>query len=170
MRNRLLRACANFLILFFVLIGAQSAQAITGTISGDGSDYLVADGCGSDSSFGPFKITLRTGRKWRMAVSSGAVYTGSFTADSSQRNVVLSLDSSSENRLVNSLKRWGSYLCGTSVRIKSHSKAVVRIRFSADFKQANGKLVMAATGKTEFGTGTARYTAQFTGAAFSGRR
>ena len=144
------------------LLTVSSAQAITGTISGYGRDYLYAQGCGSDSSYGPFKITLRTGRKWRMDDDSGAVYTGSFTSDSSLRNLVLKLDSSSESRLVSVLRRWGSNLCGTSVRVKANSKPVVTIRFSANFKLVSGKLTMTATGKTEFGSGSARYTAQFT--------
>ena len=158
-----------FVVLLSLLV-VSSAQAITGTISGYGRDYLSTNGCGSDSSYGPFKITLRAGRKWRMDDDSGAVYTGSFTSDSSQRNLVLKLDSSSESRLVNVLKRWGSNLCETNVRIKSHSKPVVTIRFSANFKLVSGKLTMTATGKTAFGSGSAKYTAQFTGATFRGER
>lgn len=166
MRNTI--SC-SFVALLSLLV-VSSAQAITGTISGYGRDYLSTSSCGADSSYGPFKITLRTGRKWRMDDDSGAVYTGWFTSDSSQRNLVLKLDSSSESRLVSVLRRWGSNLCGTNVRVKSHSRPVVTIRFSADFKVASGKLTMTATGKTEFGSGSARYTAQFTGATFRGKR
>ena len=158
------------LVVLLSLLVVGSAHAITGTISGDGRDSLSTDGCGSDSSYGPFKITLRTGRKWRMEGDSGAIYTGSFTSDSSQRNLVLKLDSSSEKRLVSVLKRWGSNLCGTDVRIKSHSKPMVTIRLNANFKLASGKLTMTATGKTDFGSGSAKYTAQFSGAAFKGKR
>lgn len=170
MGSGLRNALAAHLVVLSSLVCISSAHALTGTISGDGYDSLSTSGCGSDSGYSSFTISLRAGRKWRMVDDAGVVYIGSFTTDSSQRNVALKLDSSSESRLVDALRRWSTFLCGTNVRVKSYSKPVAYLRFNAKFTSVSGRLTISASGKTEFGSGSARYTAQFSGATFRGKR
>ena len=159
-----------FLIFFLSLAGTNVVYAITGTISGDAHETLITSGCDSGDGYTHFDLLLRTGHKWRMVVDSGYSYSGTFTSDSGQRNLVLSFDSASESRFVNLERQNASSLCNTSVRIKSHSKPVAKLRFNPSFTSVSGTLTMTATGKTDFGSGSARYTARFSGATFKGRR
>lgn len=167
-RHRTTKTALFALTLLFV--GMQPAYAITGTITGDADETLVISGCDSGEGFTHFSLSLRTGRKWRMVVDSGYAFSGSFTSDSGQRNIVLSFDSASESRFVNLERRNASSLCNTTVRITSHSNPVAKLRFNANFTSVSGTLTMKATGKTDFGSGSARYTAKFSGASFRGKR
>lgn len=165
------RLGAGATALLVMLLGMRSAHALTGTITGQGHETLTTSSCGSDADHGPFTITLRTGRKWRLVDHGGSAYTGSFTSDASQRNLVLYFDAASESRVVTLLKDWSSSVCRTNVRVKSYVRPVVmKVRINAQFTRASGSLALTGVGKTASGSGSARFTGQFANASFKGKR
>ena len=142
----------------FCLFVCAPVYAITGTGSGVANERLVTSGCGRVINSFYFTFALRAGQKWRLVDDNGAAFQGSFTSDSNGRNLTLRFDSSSQKRLIGKLRQSVSYLCGLSVRVKSYSEPIIKIRMDARFNAFTASLIMRATGSTSNGSGSAQYS------------
>ena len=156
--------CAAIALL--ACLAAPAAFAITGTMTGDYAAMLNTSGCGAASGQGTFTLSLKAGGKWRLVDESGNVLAGRFVADSSQRVLTLTLDSRSEDYMVALVRDTATQLCGTKAKVVSHSPPTGKIRLGANFMTASGGLSFSGRGKTKFGTGSAKYTANFLSARF----
>lgn len=159
------RSVATLMLLGSLLV-APAAHAITGTLSGDYGEFLNTSECGAASASGSFTLTLSAGGKWRLVDESGDVLAGRYVADSSQRNLSLSLNSRSESYMVELVRSTASRLCNAKAKVSSYSKPSIRIRLAAKFSTATGSMSFTVRGKTKFGAGSAKYTANFLRARF----
>lgn len=158
-----------FSLLLLGLFLGGPAYAITGTGSGLVRDRLSTSGCGAIANAYYFTLALRTGSKWRMLLDDGTAYTGSFTSDSSGRNLLLNFDATSRNRLIRNLAGWAGYLCELPVSVKSVSPPVIKVRINTAFTSFSGSLTFSAIGSTSNGSGRATYNAVVSGGRFKRR-
>ena len=127
-----------FSLLLLGLFLGGPAYAITGTGSGLVRDRLSTSGCGAIANAYYFTLALRTGSKWRMLLDDDTAYTGSFTSDSSGRNLLLNCDATSRDRLIRNLAGWAGYLCELPVSaIGSTSNGSGRANYNAVVSSRN---------------------------------
>ena len=162
--------------LFAVLLmwlGLRPAYAITGTVTGKFDESLVLSACAEGYASPSFTLYLKTGGKFSLKVS-GRVFTGTFTRNASQTSLVFTLDTASRNRLAAAVARWASSRCGATVTITRYSAPVfkVGIRYGASRSSScniSGAMSVSATGRTDYGSGSARYRVAIWEACFEGK-
>ena len=165
---------ARLSLLFFLLLGGlQSAHAITGTVTGSLDERLLLSACDDGYSYPSFTLYLKTGGHFSLRVT-GRTYTGTFTRNSSQTALVFTLDSASRTRLAKAVALSASRLCGTTVTVTSYTAPVFKVALSYGASRTatcniTGSMAVSATGRTAYGSGSAKYRVYVAQACFTGK-
>lgn len=168
------RIGARLSVLFFLLLGGlQSAHAITGTVTGTFDERLLLSACDDGYQYPSFTLYLKTGGRFSLRVT-GRTYTGTFTRNSSQTSLVFTLDSASRTRLAKAVGSYASSLCGATVTVTRYTAPVfkVALAYGASREETcniTGSMSVSATGRTAYGSGSAKYRVYVAQACFTGK-
>jgi len=138
------------------VLATGNANAVEGNYSGSLSETLKVSGCGKDKDFSFASAILQSNKTWSADTIEG-IYEGTYKTKGS-RNLVLKLDSSSQNLLMNSMKDWATDLCGTAVKKLTKFKSNIKLKLNKKATTLKGKIVATAKGQTKFGSGQGKYT------------
>ena len=162
--------------LFAVLsmwIGLRPALAITGTVTGTFDARLLMSSCTDGYRYDDFTLYLKRGGYFTLRVP-GRTYTGTFTRNSSQTALVFRLDSASRIRLVKTVALSASSLCGTNVTVTSYTAPIFKVALAygesrEETCNITGSMAVSATGRTAYGSGSAKYRVYVAQACFTGK-
>lgn len=136
--------------------------ATRGSTSGPFHETFTVQGCGRESHTFRSSIVFKSGRHWQ-ATGGGKTYTGLFTENSTRTTLTLTLDRSSQTRLVSNLRSWASGICGRTVRVSSVTLGRIVLRFNRRRTLITGTMTVTGAGSTSLGSGRASYAASFSG-------
>lgn len=161
------------LLLLFLSGSVQSALAITGTVTGTFDERLLLSACADGYKYPSFTLYLKTGGYFSLR-TVGRTYTGTFTRNSSQTSLVFTLDAASRTRLKNAVALYASSLCGTTVTVSSYTPPVFKVALAYGASRSStcnitGAMSVSATGRTAYGSGTAKYQVYVAQACFTGK-
>ena len=154
-------------------IGLRPAHAITGTVTGTFDARLLMSSCTDGYSYNAFTLYLKPGGSFSLRVP-GRTYTGTFRRNSSQTALVFTLDSASRIRLVKTVALSASSLCGTTVTVTSYTAPVFKVALVYGGSRTStcnitGSMSVSATGRTAYGSGSAKYRVYVAQACFTGK-
>jgi len=172
-RNSLKQCVMALLLVCFGQAFSQQAHAITGTISGTLYERLLLSACTDGYDYPDFKLYLKTGQHFSL-VADGRTFTGTFTKNAAQTYLVFTLDAASKSRLAGAVGRSASSLCGATVSISSYTAPIFRTSLAYGASKSStcnisGSMSVSATGRTAFGSGSAKYLINVYSACFTGK-